>query len=122
MGIYKEIFKRLTGNKERRKTKPKRKAMQGKKPTPEQKAKRRKILDNIKKRIISGDVENAVITGTRYAQGKPIVLKKNIKPEDKKLIPDTVNILGVPVKTPVLIIGSLALLAGTIYAVKKINK
>lgn len=114
MGFYKAIF---TGAKNLIQNKPKRKNM-----TQEEKAKRRaNIKARLKKvgdKVRSGELQKVSTVATRYAQGKPVVLKKSITDEEKSGIPKEVIIFGVPVPTPVLVLGTI----GIIYGISKISK
>ena len=121
MGIYKEIFKKLKERKQNKTKKPKT-MPKFKKLTPEQKAKFKKLGLNIKNKLISGDIQKGATVATRYAQGKPIVLKKEISKEDASLNPEEFIIFGIPVKKTYAYIGGALLLGGTIYGVSKMRR
>lgn len=90
-----------------------------KKLTQAQKDKIKKNLKNIQSKVQSGELQTVVTGATRYSQGKPVVIKKDLSKEKQKANPDTTLIFGVPVPTNYLYIGGAVVIIGIVAITKK---
>lgn len=120
-GLYKKIAGKLLNKNQSQK--PKR--MKLKKLSPEKKrallAKMRGAGGKALKAIESGKIQTGASLVTRYAQGKPVVVKRNLTQQQKQEqgIPDTVQIFGYPVPKTQAIVGGLLLAGGIAYVARK---
>lgn len=114
MGIYKKIFeagkKLINKNKQ-----PKTKRMKKIKLSPEQKSRLKGIAKKAGDYVTSGKLQTSSALVTRYAQGKPVVIKRPITKEQREAMPDTFQVFGYPVPKTYVYVGGALLLAGTAY-------
>lgn len=112
MGVYKKIFQKVAGAFTGAKTKkPKTKKMKKLKLTPEQKARLKGAGKKAFDYVQSGKLATTTGVVTRYAQGKPVVIKRTMSKEEKQATPDTVNFFGYQIpKTYAYAGGALAVL------------
>lgn len=118
MGIYKKIFQ--AGKKMvQQKQQPKTKRMKKIKLSPEQKAKLMGVAKKAGDYVTSGKLQTSSALLTRYAQGKPVVIKRPLTKTQKEAVPDTYQVFGYPVKKTYVWIGGTALALGIGYVAKK---
>lgn len=121
MGIYKKIFeagkKLINKNKQ-----PKTKRMKKIKLSPEQKSRLKGIAKKAGDYVTSGKLQTSSALVTRYAQGKPVVIKRPITKEQREAMPDTFQVFGYPVKRTYVYVGGTLLLLGTAYVATKRKK
>lgn len=123
MGVYGKIFKagvnlfkKGTGQ-TKSKTKMKKINL-----SPDQKARLRGAGKKALDYVTSGKLATTTGVVTRYAQGKPVVIKRTMSKEEKKATPDTVNVFGYQIPKTQAYIGGTALGLGLLYVGSKVIK
>lgn len=122
MGIYSKIFQagKKMFQQQKQPKQPKTKRMKKIKLSPEQKAKLRGVVKKASDYVTSGKMQTSTALVTRYAQGKPVVIKRPMTKEQREAVPDTFQVFGYPVKkTYVYVGGGLLALGAIAYGAKK---